>query len=346
MITIKNMNTDDASENKQGVKRIHDKFFWDIYSRPSNTAGFLKDFLPSTILKQIDLDCLSVDKKSYLSEEYKEHFSDLVVKTKFKDKTEEPVFVYFLLEHKSSIPVRPAFQLLRYMVEQWYELEKQGTLGSKLPPIFPILMYHGEKGWNQGVHFHDIVNIPHDDMKPYIPDFKYFLSEAVTEDEDRYQTSAVIRCWFLAVKYTKDPAMRERLFEMVKLLHDFLDQDKAIEYVDIFLKYLANADSNITRTDAVEAIETIFPGRGADMAKGWAQEYVEEGIEKGMLYDAREMLLEALDAKFPRELPADVHAKIQALNNRILLKKLHRSAIQSDSINGFKKTIEELTKES
>lgn len=160
-------------------------------------------------------------------------------------------------------------------------------------------MYHGEKGWTHGVHFHDIVNIPHDDMKAYIPDFQYFLSDAAKENEDRYHTSAVIKCWFLVVKYIKDPAMREKLFELVKLLHDFLDQDTAFEYVDIFFKYLANTDSNITKTDAVKAIETTFPGRGADMAKGWAQEYVDEGMEKGrnegMLYEAREMLLEALD---------------------------------------------------
>ena len=204
------------------------------------------------------------------------------------------------------------------------------------------------------VHFHDIVNIPHDDMKAYIPDFQYFLSDASTEDEDRYNTSAVIKCWFLVVKYVKDPAMREKLFELVKLLYDFLYQDTDLEYIDVFLKYLASADSNITKTDAVEAIETIFPGRGADMAKGWAQEYVDEGIEQGMkkgrnegmLYEAREMLIEALDTKFHSKVPADVHAKIQALNNRILLKRLLRSAIQSESINGFKEAIEEITKES
>jgi len=39
----------------------------------------------------------------------------LVVKTRFKGNAEEPVFVYFLLENKSYIPVRPAFQLLRYI---------------------------------------------------------------------------------------------------------------------------------------------------------------------------------------------------------------------------------------
>ena len=44
-----------------------------------------------------------------------------------------------------------------------------------------------------------------------------------------------------------DLAMREKLFEIVKLLHDFLDQEEAIEY-----------------------------------------------LEEGMLFEAREMVLEAL----------------------------------------------------
>ncbi len=71
----------------------------------------------------------------------------------------------------------------------------------------------------------------------------------------------------------------------------------------------------------------------------------EEGRNEGMLFDAREMVLEALDIKFSN-IPADIHAQIQALNNRILLKRLHRSAIQSKDIDGFRKSIEELTKES
>ena len=269
-----------------------------------------------------------------------------MVKTRFKGEAEEPVFVYFLLEHKSYIPVRPAFQLLRYMVEQWYDLEKKGSLGSKLPPIFPILVYHGEKGWTQGVHFHDIVNIPHDDMKQYIPNFKYFLSDAATEDENRYSAAVAIKCWFMLVKYAREPAMREKLFEIVKLLHDFLDQEEAIEYLDIFFKYLANTENSITKTDAIKAVESIFQGRGVDMVKGWAQEYVEEGMEKGMLFDAREMVLEALDIKFSNNVPADVRQTIQALNNRLLLKKLLKPAFQSKDIDGFRKSIQELTKES
>jgi len=80
------------------------------------------------------------------------------------------------------------------------------------------------------------------------------------------------------------------------------------------------------------------------MVKGWAKEYVEEGIEKGMLSEAREMVLEALDIKFSN-VPADVHAQIQALNNRLLLKKLLKPAFQSKDMDGFRKSIQELISE-
>jgi len=342
------MNKQNENKDKLAVDKIDDKFFWDIYGRPVNTTGFLKDFLPSNILNELDLTHVDVDKKSYLSEEYKDQYSDLVVETRFKGNSEEPVFVYFLMEHKSYIPTRPAFQLLRYMVEQWYDLEKKGILGSKLPPIFPILIYHGKKGWTPGIHFHDIVNIPHDDMKLYIPDFQYFLSDATTEDEDKYKTSVVIKCWFIVVKYIKEPVMREKLFEVVKLLHDRLKENTAIEYLDIFMKYLANTDNEVTKADAVKAIETIFLDRGADMIKGWAKEYVEEGRREGKMEgkmegrreESKAMLLEAIKAKY-NYIREDIPQKVANIKSIEVIKSLLTKTYAIDSLDEFEKLIDE-----
>ncbi|CCK78970.1 hypothetical protein [Desulfobacula toluolica] len=115
------------------------------------------------------------------------------------------------------------------------------------------------------------------------------------------------------------------------------------------MKYLANTDNKVTKTDAVKAIETIFPERGADMVKGWAKEYVEEGMEKGMekgmLADAREMVLKALDIKFSNNVPEDIQKKITALNNRILLKDLLGHVIQSKDIDGFRKILQAIPPE-
>jgi len=72
---------------------------------------------------------------------------------------------------------------------------------------------------------------------------------------------------------------------------------------------------------------------------------MEKGLEKGLLTADKEMVLEVLDIKFSSNVPEDIHKKINALNNRILLKKLHRSAIQSKDLDGFRKILQEIPPE-
>ena len=69
------------------------------------------------------------------------------------------------------------------------------------------------------------------------------------------------------------------------------------------------------------------------------------GMDRGQLNEAREMVLEALDTKFSSNVPADIRKLIKDLNNRIMLRKLHKSTIQSKDISDFRKTLEEITAE-
>jgi len=70
-----------------------------------------------------------------------------------------------------------------------------------------------------------------------------------------------------------------------------------------------------------------------------------EGRDEGMVFNAREMLLEALDEKFSNNTPADIKKQIQALNNKIMLKRLHRSAIRSKDIEEFRQSMKDLASE-
>jgi flagellar biosynthesis/type III secretory pathway protein FliH len=82
-------------------------------------------------------------------------------------------------------------------------------------------------------------------------------------------------------------------------------------------------------------------GKEKGMQQG-IQQGIQQGMQQGMLTDAREMVLEALDARFSKDVPEDVYKKVQALNNRVLLKKLLRSAAQSEDIDSFKKVLQEI----
>ena len=325
----------DKPDNTRSVENIHDKFFWDVYGRSDNATGFLKDFLPLTIVKMLDFDFIEVSKKSFLSEEYKAHYSDIVIETRFKDNPDEHVFVYFLLEHKSYIPMRAPLQLLRYMVEQWYELEKKGLLGNKLPPIIPILIYQGSKTWSPSLNFQDYVNIPDEEMKAFIPDFHYFLNDTTGADEEKFKTSVIIKCWHIIVKYLNEPVLREKITDIVKIMVEFLKHDTALEYLDIFMKYLANTDTKLTREDAVKAIETVFPDGGAEMIRGWAKEFVEEGRQE----ESRDMLLEAVRARY-NYIREDIAQKISNIKSTEVIKSLLIQTYSINSLDDFDKLID------
>jgi len=86
----------------------------------------------------------------------------------------------------------------------------------------------------------------------------------------------------MIVKYLDDPLLRDRLPDILKMTVEFLQHDTALEYLDIFMKYLANTNNRITREDVLKAINNTFPHGGDDMIRGWAQEFVEEGLQKGL----------------------------------------------------------------
>ncbi|WP_169703963.1 Rpn family recombination-promoting nuclease/putative transposase [Candidatus Kuenenia stuttgartensis] len=76
----------------------HDKFFKETFSIRENAIDFLSGRFPPEILKKLDLSTLTQDNSSYIDEELKEHFSDIVYTCFCKDKE---IRITLLFEHKS-----------------------------------------------------------------------------------------------------------------------------------------------------------------------------------------------------------------------------------------------------
>ena len=66
---------------------------------------------------------------------------------------------------------------------------------------------------------------------------------------------------------------------------------------------------------------------------------MQKGIEKGLLEEGREMVLEALDERFG-EVPDDVSNAVTKIEDRDRLKSLHRYAIRCESLDEFKKQLD------
>ena len=118
----------------------HDKFFKSWFAEPGHLTDLLQVVLPLALCDQLNWATLAIQDGTYIDEEHKEHFSDLVATVELSN---QPIQLYFLIEHKSYNDHGALLQLLRYMVNTWARDARQNPK-AKLTPIVPLLFYHGE----------------------------------------------------------------------------------------------------------------------------------------------------------------------------------------------------------
>ncbi|KXB09221.1 hypothetical protein AKJ60_00640, partial [candidate division MSBL1 archaeon SCGC-AAA385M11] len=107
------------------VPNPHDLCFKSFFSREEFVRDFIQYYLPEEIKKHLDLTIIEIDMEGYLSEEFKEFYSDVVAKLYLKDRIHE-LELYFLFEHKSRPYRFTILQTLNYQVQKWMRLLVDG----------------------------------------------------------------------------------------------------------------------------------------------------------------------------------------------------------------------------
>lgn len=107
------------------MQNPHDKFFKETFNDVDVTKDFLQQYSSEEVLKYIDLNSLDPQKVSFIDDELKESFSDLLFQVNINN---EAGFVYFLFEHKSSPDKGIVLQLLKYLVNIWETKTKKSGI--------------------------------------------------------------------------------------------------------------------------------------------------------------------------------------------------------------------------
>jgi len=113
----------------------HDSFFRSYFKDPQVFTSLVQAVVPSEVADLLDFATLSFDPDTFVSIDYRNHFSDLVatVLTKTTTKAETPVKIYLLAEHKSYKDRKALLQMARYQLELW-EKESKDSPSNPLTP--------------------------------------------------------------------------------------------------------------------------------------------------------------------------------------------------------------------
>lgn len=279
------------------MKKInpHDRFFKETFSKKEEVQDLINNILPKQLINKLDFTSLQLDNTSYIDEELKENFSDLVYDCKYKGKKQ--IKISILLEHKSYTIDYPHIQLLKYLLKIWETNIKQKQ---ELIPVIPIILYHGKKKW-KAKKFTDYFTGIDKDLEQFLPGFEYLLTDLsfYTDEEIRnlYQTITVRISLLLMKNIFEEIKLWDKLPKIFSEINTILETDKGEKFLVSVFSYLYYS----TKIDYQKITKTItsISKKGGKITMTTATKLINEGIKEGMLKNQKDTIIKLYQkAKF------------------------------------------------
>jgi predicted transposase YdaD len=150
--------------------KFDDRGYRRLFSHPRMVEDLIRSFVKEDFVDDIDFSKLTPLKTSYVTDEFSHRESDVIWKAEIKGKT---AYFYILIEFQSSVDRFMALRLLLYLLLFYQDLIGREEL-DRLPSVFPILLYNGDRKWNAPDCIQDLIEMPFSGFVRYIPHFSYF----------------------------------------------------------------------------------------------------------------------------------------------------------------------------
>jgi predicted transposase/invertase (TIGR01784 family) len=297
------------------LPNAHDRFFKELFSQLDTAVDFVRYYLPEHLIVAIDLTSLEIVKESFVDEELRQYFSDLLLRVKLKRGGE--VFIYILLEHKSTPDDLVALQLLIYLAQIWRPNLRIKT--KPLPLVFPVVFYHGEEDWDVSQSFNALFDFTGlESLREYAVEFKHHVCDVskieVTRGEPR------LRAGMAALKYVRSDELPSRLREIFETIKQ-LPEGRISGYIRTVLTYLLSVTNILTGEFIRLELGTTFPGKEGEIMRTLAEEWILEGEQRGeqrgKQQEAAKLTLRQLHQRFGI-LEAELDERIRSLSTEQL----------------------------
>lgn len=266
------------------INNVHDKFFRKTFGDPENVKDFLKSALPEPIGNAIVLSKIEIDNTHYVSNEFADSFSDIIVKTKMKSAVEEEseldTDIYILFEHKSYRDTAVFIQLLHYMYLMW-----QKDIDEKKPlrVIIPLVFYHGSEKWTVPRSFIEQFTVAKG-IKKFLLDFRYVLFDTVKWNFKTEKNKALGHNVFLLSALALMKSAFNNDWEAIREIFKFWHEKgftRNLEKMMLFLVYITETkDAN---PDILNKLLEETKIDGGDIMKTLADRWRKEGEKKGKI---------------------------------------------------------------
>lgn len=263
------------------IPNPHDRLIHGMLEDLTIARAALETLLPQDILAVLDLSSLRRLPADFVGELLEEMRGDLLFEVQRLDGAR--TLIYVLLEHQSSPDHHMARRLLRYMSEIWQVCSLQRPQERLLPPILPVVFYHGPVPWHPSTRLQDQVRVeglPAEVLK-LIPDFSYLLHDVSKIPDDDLRGNA---CWHLTrllFKYVYREELWERLPRWREVFTEVYRSPSGLRAVSLVLRYVVETTLTAPPPQVEQFLIENLGESAMQELGGWARQLREEGRREG-----------------------------------------------------------------
>ncbi|TXT38221.1 MAG: transposase [Comamonadaceae bacterium] len=208
----------------------HDNAYKHLFSHPEAVRDLLRGFVVEDWVALLDFDTLQKVSSSYVSDDLRDREDDIIWRIRMENPSSssnegdtpqqgEWVYVYLLLEFQSTVDNFMAVRILTYIGLLYQDLIKSGQVKgqTKLPPVFPLVLYNGVRPWNAEREIEQLIEPVPASLGAYRPRLRYFLMDEGRVSEDSLQQNDNPIASLMQIERALDPTELGALFK--KLLN-------------------------------------------------------------------------------------------------------------------------------
>lgn len=151
-----------------------DKLYKQLFAHPEIVRDLLSGFLTADWARALNIRAFERVNASYISDGGKARHDDMVWRVRIGG---DWVYVYILLEFQTRPDKWMALRMQVYIGLLYQDLVAQHKLSKhgKLPPVLPVVLYHGRQPWNAATELTELMLSPPQGLENYQARQHYLL---------------------------------------------------------------------------------------------------------------------------------------------------------------------------
>jgi len=198
-----------------------------------------------------------------------------------------------LFEHKSRPEHWTLLQLLRYITAEGDQYCKQHSKAKHLPPVYPLVIYHGKHQWRVPRSFQQLVSPLSQALTPFVPQYTYALLDLSARTNAEIKGQVLTRLVQLALRWVFDDQPIERLRTLLTLIEQVRDKDTAVAILESLLRYYVQGTKRIEEDEVRELLQQST-NTGDPIMQTFIDRYIEQGVQQGKQQGVQEGMQEGM----------------------------------------------------